>query len=74
MEAHPYIVFTQFTMTAKVLGLMLDLAGVGFVYLVGETTQQRSDETIEIFGKDPEYRVMVRRPTPISTIHNVQAF
>lgn len=46
-------------MTGKVLGRMLQLAGINFLYFYGELTQVQKDKAILDFKESPEQKIMV---------------
>jgi superfamily II DNA/RNA helicase len=47
-------------MAGKVLGRMLEVAEIGFLYFYGSLEQHHRDKALEDFREDPEKRVMVR--------------
>ncbi|KAF7563350.1 hypothetical protein G7046_g764 [Stylonectria norvegica] len=53
------IVFTQFIMTGKILGHMLNLAMVPFVYLYGSGSEKNKKKTISDFKEDPEKKILL---------------
>lgn len=52
-------VFTQFVMTGKILGQMLNEAGIGFLYYYGNVSAGKREKAIETFRDDPLANVMV---------------
>ena len=52
-------VFTQYLMTGKVLGWMLQSAGFEFLYYYGVMSPRQKKKTIEDFNTDPRKKIMV---------------
>ncbi|PHH85929.1 hypothetical protein CDD83_10982 [Cordyceps sp. RAO-2017] len=53
------IVFVQFIMSAKVLGCMLESAGISFLYFAGAMPSTQRAAALEDFKKDPKAKVLV---------------
>lgn len=51
----------MFITTAKMLGRMLNIAGINeFLYFFGEVSQPKRDKAIHEFEGDPKKKIMVR--------------
>lgn len=54
-----HAVFFQFIMTGKVLGRMLESAGISFLYFTGAMSQQQKNKALADFEDDPEKKILV---------------
>ncbi|KAH6894555.1 SNF2 family N-terminal domain-containing protein [Thelonectria olida] len=53
------IVFTEFVMTGKVLGRMLELANVPFLFYYGTMGAAKKSEALESFKEDPKKKILL---------------
>ncbi|KAM4058895.1 type III restriction enzyme, res subunit [Hirsutella rhossiliensis] len=53
------IVFVQFIMTGKVLGRMLEGAGISFLYYTGALSQQQKNKALGDFAQDPTKKILI---------------
>ncbi|OHE95165.1 SNF2 family domain-containing protein [Colletotrichum orchidophilum] len=53
------IIFVQFVKTATMAGVMLNLEGIPFVYLMGTMTTTEKSKAVEEFKSDPNIKVLV---------------
>lgn len=56
----PILVFAQFVTTGRVLGRLLTLAGVEFLYFYGHRSDRQRANALKDFKEDPNATVLVR--------------
>lgn len=63
------LVFTQFIMTGKILGSMLEKANCQFVYYYGSLDGEQKRKAIDKFKQDDETKILVSAllPAPSQT-------
>lgn len=47
-------------MTAKVLGRMLELAGISFLYFFGDNSTQQREKALQEFKENSKRKILVR--------------
>lgn len=57
-------VFTQWVVTGKILGYMLEKARIGFVYLYGPLSEMQRKVALEAFQTEPDIKILVSTETP----------
>ena len=53
------LVFTEWVMTGKILGHMLRIANIGFLYYYGSMSEQAKEAALRDFDKDPTKKILV---------------
>ncbi|KDN67091.1 putative SNF2 family domain-containing protein [Colletotrichum sublineola] len=58
------IIFVEFIKTAVLLGIVLNLEGIPFVYLNGKLTSTEKLKAVETFKTKPQVKILVSQPPP----------